>query len=409
MSDLEIKQQLAEVTKQLKVANEELLPTAEKALAEAKKYGDVSTETKAAADKALTAANALEIKHNALEAQLGEAEQLFKRNENHGQRPAAQTVGQVVASYEGLPEFIQNLQQNTKLRIPVTGALTTADVPGIVEPTRLPGIDQQPKQRLFIRDLIAPGQTESNALFWVQQTGFTNAAAVVPEGTKKPYSAIEFATKMTQVATIAHMFKASKQVLDDMKQLMSLIDAEMRFGLKQEEERQILFGNGTGSNLTGIVPQATDFESPFDPEAAVTNIDIVRLAMLQARLARLPATATVIDFLEWAKIELTKNSLGNYIMANPMGLIGNTLWSLPVVDTDEPDFRGKFLTGAFASAAQIFDREDANVVISTENDTDFEDNMVSIRCEERLGLVVKRPESFIYGDFAAAKTLLNVP
>jgi hypothetical protein len=34
------------------------------------------------------------------------------------------------------------------------------DVPdGVVEPQRLPGIDTAPKQRLFIRDLIAPGRT----------------------------------------------------------------------------------------------------------------------------------------------------------------------------------------------------------------------------------------------------------
>ena len=57
------------------------------------------------------------------------------------------------------------------------------------------------------------------------------------------------------------------------------------------------------------------------------------------------------------------------------------------------------LTGAFNAAAQLFDREDANVVISTENSDDFEKNMISIRCEERLALAVKRPEAFIYGSF----------
>jgi hypothetical protein len=38
-------------------------------------------------------------------------------------------------------------------------------------------------------------------------------------------------------------------------------------------------------------------------------------------------------------------------------------------------------------------------VISTENADDFEKNMISIRCEERLALAVKRPEAFIYGSF----------
>lgn len=72
-----------------------------------------------------------------------------------------------------------------------------------------------------------------------------------------------------------------------------------------------------------------------------------------------------------------------------------------MVATETAAFQGKFLTGAFNAAAQLFDREDANVVISTENADDFEKNMISIRCEERLALAVKRPEAFIYGAFTA--------
>jgi HK97 family phage major capsid protein len=72
-----------------------------------------------------------------------------------------------------------------------------------------------------------------------------------------------------------------------------------------------------------------------------------------------------------------------------------------VVPTEIPVFQGKFLTGAFQQGAQLFDREDANVVISTENVDDFEKNMISIRCEERAGLAVYRPEAFIYGSLPA--------
>lgn len=75
-----------------------------------------------------------------------------------------------------------------------------------------------------------------------------------------------------------------------------------------------------------------------------------------------------------------------------------------MVATEAVGFQGKFLTGAFQTGAQLFDREDANVVISTENADDFEKNLISIRCEERLALAVKRPEAFIYGSFTAPTT-----
>jgi len=146
------------------------------------------------------------------------------------------------------------------------------------------------------------------------------------------------------------------------------------------------------------VPQASAFSAAFAP-ADMTQIDELRLAMLQAQLARLPASGHVLHFTDWAKIELTKDSLGRYIIGNPLGVVGPTLWGLPVVSTEIAAFQGKFLTGAFQTGAQIFDREDANVVISTENADDFEKNMISIRCEERLALAVKRPEAFIFGTF----------
>ena len=81
------------------------------------------------------------------------------------------------------------------------------------------------------------------------------------------------------------------------------------------------------------------------------------------------------------------------------------LWGLPVVATEVAAFIGKFLTGAFQTGAQLFDREDANVVISTENADDFEKNLISIRCEERAALAVKRPEAFILEAFMKLKTL----
>ncbi len=397
----EVNEILKKVTASIEEANGKFSAKAEEALTEAKKSGSLSAETKAAVDKMASEFNALCEAEKTLKAALGDLEQHVAQMPLNNAAKVAETVGKVVISSEALKNFAASVEGGKRVNIPVNAALLSTDVAeGVVEPQRLPGIDTAPKQRLFIRDLIAPGRTGAPAIFWVQQTGFTNAAKVVAEGTTKPYSGIEFATKITPVTTIAHMFKASKQILDDFAQLQSTIDAEMRYGLKYVEEQEILFGDGTGVHLHGIVPQASAFDPAFSVEQQ-NGIDDLRLAMLQAQLARFPASGHVLHFIDWAKIELTKDTLGRYILANPSALTGPTLWGLPVVATETAAFQGKFLTGAFNAAAQLFDREDANVVISTENADDFEKNMISIRCEERLALAVKRPEAFIYGAFTA--------
>lgn len=402
MTDKSNAELLQDATKKLQQVSDEYSKTAENALKEAQNAGSLSAETKEIVDKLATQHNSLQEAVKTLQTQLGETEQHIANMPLNGARQTAETAGQLVAQAENVKAMASQLEQGKSARVPVQNALTSPDVAeGVVEPERLPGIDQYPKQRLFIRDLIAPGRTSSPAIFWVQQTGFTNNAAPVAENTTKPYSDIEFATKITPVQTIAHMFKASKQILDDMAQLQSTVDAEMRYGLKYVEEQQILFGDGTGQNLEGIIPQASDFDPAFAPDSR-NKIDDLRLAMLQAQLARIPASAHVLHFMDWAEIELTKDANGRYIFANPTGIAGPVMWGLPVVATEANSLQGNFLTGAFQAGAQLFDREDANVVISSENADDFEKNMISIRCEERLALAVKRPEAFVYGQFGKA-------
>jgi HK97 family phage major capsid protein len=263
-------------------------------------------------------------------------------------------------------------------------------------------IIEGPLRPLSIRDLLDVGTTNSNLIEWVQELLFTNNADVVSEGTLKPESNITYDRKSTPVVTIAHWIRATKQILADFPQLASLINGRLRWGLKIKEEDQLLYGDGTAGNLLGIVPQATPYNTALNT-AGDTMIDTVRHAMLQVRLAFYPASGVVLSPIDWHYIELTKDNENRYLMASPTSRAPAMLWGLPVVESDGMH-AGNFLVGAFRLAATILDREDAAILVSTEDQDNFVKNLVTILCEERLALLVVRPAAFVFGGFPAGAT-----
>lgn len=345
-------------------------------------------------------------KHGELQNSLTATQQALAKLEANGAGGDVQhqSFGTQFTENEKFKEFAAQATPRGRVDMTFKAAITslTTDADGsagdLVQTTRLPGVLPLPQRRMTVRDLITPGTMDGNTLEYVKETGFTNNAGMVAEGAKKPESSIKFDLVSTSAKVIAHFVKASRQILSDASQLGSIIDGRLRYGLAFKEEQQLLNGDGTGQNLLGIIPQASAFVAPFDPAGTETNIDNIRLAMLQAFLAEYPATGHVMNPIDWARIELLKDTTGRYIIGNPQGSIGATLWNLPVVETQAIPV-DKFLTGAFKLGAQVFDRWLARVEVATENEDDFVKNMVTILAEERLALAVYRPEAFIYGDF----------
>ena len=120
--------------------------------------------------------------------------------------------------------------------------------------------------------------------------------------------------------------------------------------------------------------------------------------MTMARLAEYRATGVVLHPLDWEKIELAKGDDGHYIWLSVGSGNQQQLFKIPVVDTPAMD-EGEFLTGAFAAAATLYDREQANIRVSESHEDFFTRGMIAMLAEERLALTIERPEAFVAGTF----------
>lgn len=398
MSEQKSAQQLAE---EFKAAQDEAVnkvkAIADEALGKARAGEQLTDQLKQDADEAL-------VKMNDLSGQVTElAQKMARAGGDDGTE--VKSLGERFVDSEGFKSWADGRPRQGKADLAVKATITTSttDAPGSVgaatDRTRLPGIQELPQQRLVVRDLISAGRIDNAALEYIREKGFTNNAAPAAEGTLKPGSDIQLELVSTSAKVIAHWMKVSKQALSDVSQLRSHIDNRLLFGLAYVEEQQLLHGDGTGQNLHGIIPQATAYAPPAGvPTEGLTIIDTLRIAALQAVLAEYPATGHVLNPIDWAAIELTKDDIGRHIIGQPQGNAPASLWRLPVVETPAIT-QGKFLTGAFRMGAEVFDLWDSRVEAGFEND-DFTKNLLTLLAEERIALAVYRPESFIYGDLA---------
>lgn len=267
----------------------------------------------------------------------------------------------------------------------------------------VPDVDREivplARRRVTVRALLGQANTVSNAVSYRRETGFTNAAAPVAEGVRKPESAITYEEVTAPVRTLAHWLKVSRQVVEDEEMLRSEIDTTLRAGLETVVEDQLLNGDGTGQNLHGLIPQATAFDEARR-EAGFNAFDVLLAAISQSEEADYVATGAIISVRDWYKLMGVKTTgSGEYIGGGPLADIPDRVWRLPVAPSNAMPV-GSFLLGGLDLAAKVYTRRDATVELGYDGD-DFTRNLLTMLGEERLALAVRRPEALVYGSFVA--------
>lgn len=336
-----------------------------------------------------------------LKARLQELEQKSVRRGDGGP-PRAKSLGEQFVEAKGADlARIATERGRTSMEVKATITTSTANAAGsagaLIVPTRDLTVGMA-QRRLTIRQLLNVKPVSGGSVEYAKQTGRTNNAAPVAEGESKPASDLQWALEQTPLRVIAHHVKASRQVLEDVPQLQSMIDVELRYGLALVEEAQLLSGDGTGQNLEGMIPQATAFSAPIViPD--LNKLDVIGLAILQTSLTNTQPDGVVIHPSDWWEMRLSKDSQGRYLLGDPQSSVPPNLFGLPVVTT-EAMTADKFLVGAFGEQT-LYDRWTARVEVGFVND-DFIKNLVTILGEERIGFAAKRPDALIYGDFGDA-------
>lgn len=296
-------------------------------------------------------------------------------------------------------------QFEIKMDTKAVGTMTGADslTGDVIDPMRLPGIAREPFRNQRVRDFIKVGGTVSDTIKWVQEVAGEGVIAPQTEGAAKSQLDIDFILKSASVETIAGFLRISLQMINDAAFMSSFISTRLVEKLKLVEDTQVLFGDGNTPNLNGIYTQATAFAAGafadhFPTASPGTQIDVLLVAINQAIIAEYSPTTLLLNPTDFTKLLMLKDANQRYILDY---IVSGGLPSLAGVNLVQSTAMtaGNFLVGDFMYGTQLFDRESVNVKFGYEDSDNFTKNLVTLRVEERVGLVVANTLAFVKGTF----------
>jgi HK97 family phage major capsid protein len=326
---------------------------------------------------------------------------------------ARKSLGQSAVDSEAFKSFMagQTKSARIELKNTILGESGSPQEPDrvLVPYDRLPGIVPGPFRQHTILDFIPTGATSSNSMEYTREIpaqdsppGFTNNAAEVAEAGTKPQSDVLFELVNDPVRTIAHWLKLSRQVLDDAPALESYIDSRLRFGIRQRLESQILSGNGTAPNLSGLADAGRHVAyTPVSGDNSFDSISKAKYAMIGRDYN---PSAVFLNPADWGAMERLKVGASDdrYIAGEGAALnylqggLVPMIWGLQVVPNNNVP-AGKFYI-VDPSSMTLFQRSGATVEMFEQDDTNVQSNLVTVRAELRAALCVFTPAGVGYGD-----------
>lgn len=286
----------------------------------------------------------------------------------------------------------------TKATLAAASPVTT---PAGSVPVDYRGIKGEPELPNVVTAAFPHVPTQSNAISYLKESAFTNSAAETAEGTAKPESKMEFTEADAQVRTIAHYIRVTKQLAEDAPALAAYINSRMMYGLNRRIEKQLLVGDGTGQNLSGIFTSGNYTEHGFTqsnmPEGS-TVLDLIRRCAATMRKTGYTPSVVFLNPMDFDTLRGMKDSNGGYLMGSPLQAgIDIRPWGLRVIESPEVA-EGTFMVADPQMGATIYDRTAPLIEMFEQDSDNVTKNLYTVRCECRLAFAVESANCFIGGD-----------
>lgn len=322
----------------------------------------------------------------------------------------AKTLGQKLMETEAFQKFLNNGAKNItskvdynplmekKTLLTETGYPPSVIRDDLIVPTAL----RNPNTVIDLFDVI---NTDQYQYKYLEETTFTNNAAEVSEGSAFGESALAFTERTENIRKFGVSIPVTEELLADVSAVQGYLDSRLRTMLQLRLDSELLNGDGSAPNITGILNKTGI--NTFDYSSFAGNlkrIGQIYQAITEIRKdAFVEPDAIIMHPSDWYDVVTEVNAVTTSGALNPLfvgaGMMNGapqaSIWGVPVVPTTAIS-AGTALVGSFGGgqAVHVVSRAGMEVAMSDSHDDFFTKDKVMMKASLRLGFPIYRATAF---------------
>lgn len=266
---------------------------------------------------------------------------------------------------------------------PTANAAVTTVQPGVVPLTN---------RLTHVRDLVRQGIMSGSNYAYIKETSIVPKAGSFPvdtsgEGEEKQNFDVNYSQVLSPAQWIAGYLVCSRNMMDDIVAFSSYLEGRLTELLLAAEDRQLLTGDGTSPNISGITNTGNFTASSAGGAVTINTIlsDMGQLASYKRDVnGVLLNDQTYFDLLVSSTNAAISTSNGQMYIAG-----------IPVFKNQALD-KGSSIVGDWANGANLLVREPARVEFFYEDSNNVRKNNVTVRVEERIAFPIYANNYFVY-------------
>lgn len=248
--------------------------------------------------------------------------------------------------------------------------------------------------RLFAESIMNSMRVDLDTITYIDEVNGEGGAGMTSEGGTKSQGDVDYVERTVALQNVTHFIKVSTKMLRQPSYIVDAVRSKLLRKLQLKKQEQLLSGDGTAPDITGIKGWATTYDgTDFNGSVIEPNLnDLIRVcvALISKEGDDFVPNYVIVSHKRMADMDLKKATDGHYVLPPFSSLDNRVVAGVRVIASNEFT-DAELLVGDFTKANYVYN-SDIQLSINLDGN-DFTKNLRTILAEQAIALYVSNNET----------------